>query len=225
MNQAKLSQLQAQATLLQLSHCSSSVSMAHCFSCAGACHTGSHLSSYHTAFPLQAHLIAFLCLGVQALEDQGEDMEAASAAAVASAAASEDLHASLEANLRASRADVGRLQSEVKRLQAAASAASLATDAFRSPPSRDGPFLEEAAQLQSQLEASQTRCSLLQAEVTQLKAAASAAAAATSQQAAAADAASPVSRDGSQTASSSGRSASMRGSLQNGIVHGDTTFA
>ena len=146
-------------------------------------------------------------------------MEAASAAAVASAAASEDLHASLEANLRASRADVGRLQSELKRLQAAASAAALMTNPVMSPSSRDAPSLEQAKRVQSQLEASETRCSLLQEEVAQLKAAAATA----SKEAATADAASPVSRDGSQTASSSGRNGGMQGSLQNGVLHGDVT--
>jgi len=63
---------------------------------------------------------------MQVLEDQGEEIEAAQTAAVASAAASEDLHASLEGQLRASHADVGRLQSEVKRLKAAAETAAAA---------------------------------------------------------------------------------------------------
>lgn len=180
------------------------------------------------ALHLQAHDITirvtqpqWYC-GVQALEDQGEDMEAASAAAVASAAASEDLHASLEANLTASRADVGRLQSELKRLQAAAAAAAVVTDAAMSPSSRAASSLEDTAQLQSQLEASETRCRLLQEEVAYSKADAAAAAAAASKQAAAADAASPMSRDGSQTASPSGRNAGVQGSLQNGVLHGDS---
>ena len=167
--------------------------------------------------------IAFWCHDVQALEDQGEDMEAAAAAAVASSAASEDLHANLEGQLRASRADVGRLQSEVKRLQAAATAASRVTDAVTSPLGRDTSFLEEDRWLKSQLEASETRCNLLQKEVTQLKAAAVPSAVAASNQAAVVEPASPVSRDGSQTASSSGRTAGMGGTLPNGILQGFST--
>ena len=164
--------------------------------------------------------IAFWCHDVQALEDQGEDMEAAAAAAVASSAASEDLHANLEGQLRASRADVGRLQSEVKRLQAAATAASRVTDAVTSPLGRDTSFLEEDSWLKSQLEASETRCNLLQKQVTQLKAAAVPSALAASNQAAVVESASPVSRDGSQTASSSGRTAGMGGTLPNGVLQG-----
>lgn len=154
-------------------------------------------------------------------------MEAAAAAAVASAAASEDLHANLESQLRASRADMGRLQNEVKRLQAAAAAAaSRMTDAMTPPLRRDNntPFSEqeESSRLRSRLEASESRCSLLQKEVVHLRAevAAAAAAAASNQAAAVVESASPVSRDGSQTASSSGRTAGPRDSLPNGISQG-----
>ena len=143
-------------------------------------------------------------------------MEAAAAAAVASSAASEDLHANLEGQLRASRADMGRLQSEVKRLQAAATAASRVSDAVTSPFGRDTSFLEEDRRLKSQLEASETKCNLLQKEVAQMKAAAVAA----SNQAAGVESVSPVSRDGSQTASSSGRAAGMRSTLPNGVSQG-----
>ena len=147
-------------------------------------------------------------------------MEAAAAAAVASSAASEDLHANLEGQLRASRADVGRLQSEVKRLQTAAAAASRVTDAVTLPLGMDTSFQEEDRRLKSQLEASETKCNLLQKEVTQLKAAAVATAAAASNQAADVEPALHVSRDGSQTASSSGRTAGMKGTLPNGISQG-----
>ena len=174
------------------------------------------LPNIHGGYTLQP---AFWCSDVQALEDQGEDMEAAAAAAVASSAASEDLHANLEGQLRASRADVGRLQIEVKRLQAAAVAASRVTDAVISPSGRDTSFLEEDRRLKIQLEASETRCNLLQKELTQLKAAPVATAAA-SNQAAAVEPVSPESRDGSQTASSSGRIAGAGHTLPNGIPQG-----
>ena len=146
-------------------------------------------------------------------------MEAAAAAAVASSAASEDLHANLEGQLRASRADVGRLQSEVKRLQTAAAPASRVTNAVTLPLGIDTSFQEEDRRLKSQLEASETKCNLLQKEVSQLKAAAVTTAAA-SNQAADVETASHVSRDGSQTASSSGRTAGMRATLPNGISQG-----
>lgn len=145
-------------------------------------------------------------------------MEAAAAAAVASSAASEDLHANLEGQLRASRADVGRLQSEVKRLQTAAAPASRVTNAVTLPLGIDTSFQEDR-RLKSQLEASETKCNLLQKEVSQLKAAAVTTATA-SNQAADVETASHVSRDGSQTASSSGRTAGMRATLPNGISQG-----
>lgn len=147
-------------------------------------------------------------------------MEAAAAAAVASSAASEDLHFNLEGQLRSSRADVGRLQNEVKRFQAAAAAASCVTDAVTSPLGRDTSFLQEDRQLESQLKASEAKCNLLQKQVMQLKAAAVATAAAASNQAAAVEPVSPASRDGSQTASSSGRVAGRRDTLPNGISQG-----
>ena len=146
-------------------------------------------------------------------------MEAAAAAAVASSAASEDLHASLEGQLTGCRADVGRLQNEVKRLQAAAAAAPH-HDAVTSPLGRDTSLLEEDRPLKSQLEAFETKCNLLQKEVTQLKAAAVATAAAASNQAAAVEPVSPASRDGGLTASPSGRTAGIRGSLPNGVSQG-----
>ena len=144
----------------------------------------------------------------QALEDQGEDMEAASAAAVASAAASEDLHASLETQLRSSQADIGRLQSELKRVKAAAEAASPVTDETASASARDGSSLEAHQQLQDKLDVAQAQCRSLRAEVAQLK------------EAAAAAAESPVSRDGSQTASVSCRATGPRASLPNGAIAG-----
>ena len=151
-------------------------------------------------------------------------MEAASAAAVASAAASEDLHASLEGQLRASRADIGRLQNELRRLQAAATSASLVSHTASSPLGQESSSQEQDRRLQSQLEASEAHCVLLQKEVAQLKAAAAATAAATaaaaSEQPAAADSASPVSRDGSHTASSSGRSAVFKATLPNHVSQG-----
>lgn len=147
----------------------------------------------------------------QALEDQGEDMEAASVAAVASAAASEDLHASLETQLRGARADIGRLQSELKRLKAAAETAPTSIAVATSPVGRDLPSAEEQQQLQNQLHASEAQCKKLQAEVTQLRASTAAE--------------SPVSRDGSQTASVSGRSTGARGPLPNGLGPGLCTTA
>ena len=135
-------------------------------------------------------------------------MEAASAAAVASAAASEDLHASLETQLRGARADIGRLQSELKRLKAAAETATASIAVASSPLGRDLPSAEAHQQLQIQLDASEAQCKRLQAEVTQLRAST------------AAEVESPVSRDGSQTASVSGRSAGTRGLLPNGLGPG-----
>ena len=156
-------------------------------------------------------------------------MESAAAAAVASAAASEDLHANLESQLRASRADVGRLQNEVKRLQAAATAAaSHMTNAMTSPLGRDNnmSFLEQedSSRLRSRLEASESCCNALQKEVAHLRAeVAAAGVAAISTQAAAVELESPVSRDGSQTASFSGRTAGGRDTLPNGMSQGVDT--
>ncbi|DBA84917.1 TPA: hypothetical protein ACH3X1_005929 [Trebouxia sp. C0004] len=147
----------------------------------------------------------------QVLEDQGEEIEAAQTAAVSSAAASEDLHASLEGQLRASHADVGRLQSEVKRLKSAAESAAAAIPA--SPPGTSE-FLQ-SAKLESQLQESQASVKQLQAEVKSLKGEVSASIAV-----AATGVDSPVSRDGSQTASVSGRYSGSRALLPNGNTQG-----
>ncbi len=149
---------------------------------------------------------------MQVLEDQGEEIEAAQAAAVASAAASEDLHASLESQLRASHADVGRLQSEVKRLKSAAETAAAIS---ASPAGTEGFQSDAQARLESQLQASQASVRQLQAEVksSRGKESASAAVAGTGVD-------SPVSRDGSQTASVSGRSSGSRAFLPNGKPQG-----
>lgn len=112
----------------------------------------------------------------QALEEQGEEMEAAQASAVASAAASEDLHASLEAQLRAWQADCGRLQSETARLKsAAASAAASGPQSPRvSPTYSSSQQAKLQASLEQQLQRSQTEAAALQEEVASLKAAAAA---------------------------------------------------
>ena len=145
----------------------------------------------------------------QALEDQGEEIEAAQASAVASAAASEDLHASLEGQLRSSHADVSRLQSELKRLKAATETASpVGRDAFQS---------NLQAKYESQLQASKADAMRLQAEVDHLKAEMS-----TSAAAAGMGVDSPVSRDGSQEASVSGRSAAESASFSIGTAQGQT---
>lgn len=148
---------------------------------------------------------------MQVLEDQGEEIEAAQTAAVASAAASEDLHASLEGQLRASHADVGRLQSEVKRLKSAAETAAAAAAIPASPAGTES-FQSDA---QAKLQASQANVRQLQAEVTSLKGQVSASAAV-----AATGVDSPVSRDGSQTASVSGRYSGSRAFLPNGKTQG-----
>ena len=145
--------------------------------------------------------------GVQVLEDQGEEIEAAQTAAVASAAASEDLHASLEGQLRASHADVGRLQSEVRRLKDAAETAASAAAAAAAPPV-SGKILQAEADLEGKLHLSQAAVKRLQAEMTALRHGISA------------DAESPVSRDGS-AASVSGRSAISRTALPNGSSQGE----
>ena len=152
---------------------------------------------------------------MQVLEDQGEEIEAAQTAAVASAAASEDLHASLEGQLRASHADVGRLQSEVKRLKSAAETAAAAAAISSSPAGRESFQSDAQAQLENQLQASQANVRQLQAEVKSLKGEVSASATI-----AAAGVDSPVSRDGSQTASVSGRSSGSRALLPNGKTQG-----
>lgn len=105
----------------------------------------------------------------QALEDQGEEMESAQASAVASAAASEDLHSSLEAQLRSSQADIGWLQSEVGRLKAAAAAAADAHSLAALHASR---VTEAKAGLEQQLQRSQAEVVSLHKEVEQLKVAA-----------------------------------------------------
>lgn len=144
--------------------------------------------------------------GVQVLEDQGEEIEAAQTAAVASAAASEDLHASLEGQLRASHADVGRLQSEVRRLKEAAESAAAA--AVASAPPVSGKILQVEADLEGKLQLSQAAVKRLQAEITALRHGISA------------DVESPVSRDGS-AASVPGRSAISRAALPNGSSQGE----
>ncbi len=150
---------------------------------------------------------------MQVLEDQGEEIEAAQTAALASAAASEDLHASLEGQLRASHADVGRLQSEVKRLKSAADTAAAAIPA--SPAGTESFQSDAQAKLESQLQASQANVRQLQAEVKSLKGEVSASAAV-----AATGVDSPVNRDGSQLASVSGRSSGSRALLPNGKTQG-----
>jgi len=152
---------------------------------------------------------------VQALEDQGEEIEAAQASAVASAAASEDLHASLEGHLRASHADVGRLQSEVKRLKAVAEAAAASAVAAASPVGREAFQPGAQIRLEGQLQTSQADVKRLQAEVAHLRSEVSAAGSAAST-----GMDSPVSRDGSQSASVSGRSAATRPALPKGLLQG-----
>lgn len=98
-------------------------------------------------------------------------MEAAQASAVASAAASEDLHASLEAQLRSSQADIGRLQSEVSRLKAAAASAD-AQALADSPASTSSRAANSQARLEQQLQSSQAEVANLRREVDQLKTAA-----------------------------------------------------
>ena len=149
---------------------------------------------------------------MQVLEDQGEEIEAAQTAALASAAASEDLHASLEGQLRASHADVGRLQSEVKRLKSAAETAAAAAAV---PAGTESVQSDAQAKLESQVQASQANVRQLQAEVKSLRGEVSPSAAL-----AATGVDSPVSRDGSQTASVSGRSSGSRALLPNGKTEG-----
>ena len=144
---------------------------------------------------------------MQVLEDQGEEIEAAQTAAVASAAASEDLHASLEGQLRASHADVGRLQSEVRRLKDAAQSAAAAAAVAVSPVGRKAFHSDGEANLEGQLQMSQADVKRLQAEIAALRHGVSA------------DVESPDSRDG-DAASVSGRSAISRATLPNGNSQG-----
>lgn len=109
---------------------------------------------------------------LQALEDQGEEMESAQASAVASAAASEDLHASLEAQLRSSQADVSRLQSEVSRLRDAAATAADAHSLAESPASTSNRTAQAQAGLDEQLRHSQAEVVSLRNELKQLQSAA-----------------------------------------------------
>lgn len=143
---------------------------------------------------------------MQALDDQGEEIEAAQASAVASAAASEGLHASLESQLRASNADVGRLQSEVARLKAAAASKAAASNSALS---------DAHDRLAKDLKASQAEVKQLQAQIEQAKAEDSAFSAASAS--VAAD--SPVSRDGNQTASVSSRSVATAAGSHQGWAH------
>jgi len=109
---------------------------------------------------------------------------------------------------------VGRLQSEVKRLKAAAETAAAA--AISAPPAGTERLQSDAqAKLESQLQASQANVRHLQAEVKSLKGVVSASAAV-----AGTGVDSPVSRDGSHTASVSGRSNGSRALLPNGKTQG-----
>lgn len=99
-------------------------------------------------------------------------MESGQASAVASAAASEDLHASLEAQLRSSQADVGRLQNEVTRLKVAAASAADAQSFAESPASSGSRTAKAQAGLEQQLRRSQAEVLTLREEVGQLRSAA-----------------------------------------------------